>query len=93
MQVKGYNGTINFDGVFVTITRAGFRARVSVGKGEKRIPVSQLSAVQFKKSGWGVDASVGTNTDLVMPACKASTPAVAVLVMGLSFLASEDIRG
>jgi hypothetical protein len=33
MQVKGFNGTVTFDGTFVTITRTGFRARISVGSG------------------------------------------------------------
>jgi hypothetical protein len=33
MQVKGFNGTATFDGTFVTITRTGFRARISVGSG------------------------------------------------------------
>lgn len=48
---KGYNGTVEFDGQFVTIIRKGFFGRVSVGKGTKRIPVSQITAVQWKQPG------------------------------------------
>lgn len=51
MQVKGHNGTVSFYGTFVTITRKGFLARATVGKGEKRIPVGQITAVQFKPAG------------------------------------------
>lgn len=48
---KGYNGQVSYDGDFITIHRAGFRARTSVGKGEKRIPVGSVSAVQWKPAG------------------------------------------
>jgi len=51
IEVKGYNDTVRFDGSFVTIVRRGFLARVSVGKGEKQIPVAALTAVQFKPAG------------------------------------------
>lgn len=51
MQVKGHNGTVEFDGTSVTITRAGFLARASVGKGRKRIPLAHITAVQFKPAG------------------------------------------
>lgn len=48
MQVKGLNGTVGLDGKIVTITRSGFVARATIGKGDKRIPVGQITAVQFK---------------------------------------------
>lgn len=48
MKVKGHNGSIEFDGQFVTITREGFLARMAHGKGEKRIAVRSISAVQLK---------------------------------------------
>ncbi|HUQ00322.1 MAG TPA: hypothetical protein VM093_07655, partial [Aeromicrobium sp.] len=32
-EAKGVNGTVHFDGQFVTITRTGFMARATVGKG------------------------------------------------------------
>ena len=51
MRVKGHTGTISFDGAFVTIERTGLLARASVGKGEKCIPVGQITAVQFKPAG------------------------------------------
>lgn len=50
-SAKGYNGTVSFDGEFVTIERKGFFARATVGKGAKRIPVSQITAVQWKQPG------------------------------------------
>jgi hypothetical protein len=51
LEVKGYNGTVRFDGQTITILRKGAMARLSVGKGEKHIPLAQLTAVQFKPAG------------------------------------------
>jgi hypothetical protein len=51
MEVKGVNGQVSFDGHFVTIARKGFLARATLGKGDKRIPIGQLTAVQFKPAG------------------------------------------
>src|ERR1017187_2857597 len=51
MEARGHNGQAAFDGQFVTITRRGFLARASVGKGTKRIPVSQIAAVQWEPAG------------------------------------------
>jgi hypothetical protein len=48
---KGYNGQVEFDGEFITIHRKGVMARASVGKGEKRFPVSSVVAVQWKPPG------------------------------------------
>ena len=48
---QGHNGTAVFDGDFVTIFRKGFRARMTVGKGDKRIPVHSITAVQWKPPG------------------------------------------
>jgi len=50
-QAKGRNGTVVFDGNFVSIMRKGFLARATVGKGEKRIPLASISAVQLKPAG------------------------------------------
>jgi hypothetical protein len=49
--VKGVNGQVTFDAHFVTITRQGFAARVTIGKGDKRLPVSSIAAVQWKPAG------------------------------------------
>ena len=54
----GHNGTVSFDGDFVTITRTGFRARATVGKGEKRIPVRAITAIQWKPPGLLVNGYV-----------------------------------
>ena len=51
MEVKGHTGTVVWDGDFITIKRTGFNARMSVGKGEKRIPVASITAVQWKPAG------------------------------------------
>ena len=51
MEVKGHTGTVRFDGETVTILRKGALARMSVGKGEKQIPLPSISAVQFKPAG------------------------------------------
>ena len=50
-EAKGRNGTVVFDGNFVTIMRKGVMARATVGKGEKRIPLASISAVQLKPAG------------------------------------------
>jgi hypothetical protein len=51
MECKGINGTVAFDGTFVTIKRTGTLARMTVGKGDKRIPVAEITAVQWKPPG------------------------------------------
>jgi hypothetical protein len=51
VEVKGHTGTVIWDGDFVTIKRTGFLARASVGKGEKRIPIGSITAVQWKPAG------------------------------------------
>lgn len=51
LEVKGHNGQVQFDGQTVTITRKGILARATVGKGEKRFHISQISSVQWKPAG------------------------------------------
>jgi hypothetical protein len=51
IEARGHNGTVQFDGQFVTLQRKGFLARMSVGKGEKRIPLRSINAVQIKPAG------------------------------------------
>ena len=51
MEVKGHNGTVTFDGNFVTIVRKGGLARITVGKGDKRIPLHSVTSVQIKPAG------------------------------------------
>jgi hypothetical protein len=38
MEARGHNGQAAFDGQFITITRRGFLARASVGKGNQADP-------------------------------------------------------
>ncbi|NUV60626.1 DUF4429 domain-containing protein [Streptomyces sp. CAI-85] len=51
IEVKGHTGQVAFDGEYVTIMRKGLNARLSVGKGEKRMHISQISGVQWKPAG------------------------------------------
>lgn len=48
VTANGRNGQVTFDGKTVTIAREGAAARASHGRGEKSIPVRQITAVQFK---------------------------------------------
>ncbi|MDL9938679.1 DUF4429 domain-containing protein [Gordonia sp. ABSL1-1] len=48
MKAKGYNGTVEFNGQAVIITREGFNARATVGSGSKLIPLRSINAVQWK---------------------------------------------
>lgn len=45
---KGNTGTVTFDGQFVTIARETLSQRLQFGRGEKRIPVRSIAAVQLK---------------------------------------------
>lgn len=58
IEAKGYNGHVSFDGTFVTITRKGLLGRTSIGKGEKRIPIGSISAVQWKSPGLMVNGFI-----------------------------------
>lgn len=51
IQASGVNGQVSFDGSFITITRKGLLARATIGKGEKRIPIGSVTAVQWKPPG------------------------------------------
>lgn len=48
ITAKGANGQLSFDGFWVEITRRGFVARVSVGKGDKRFPITSVTAIRFR---------------------------------------------
>lgn len=52
ITINAHGGTaVTFDGQYLTINRHGFLARATLGKGEKRLHVSQISAVQWKPAG------------------------------------------
>ncbi len=58
MEVKGYlGGVIKFDGRMVVIQRKGL-SRLTIGKGEKRIPVRSISSVQLKPAGFAVNGYI-----------------------------------
>jgi len=48
ITAKGGNGQLSFDGYWVEITRRGFFARVTVGKGDKRFPITSITAIRFR---------------------------------------------
>lgn len=48
MHVTGVNGQVTLEGGMLTISRSGAMAKMTVGKGEKRIPVKSISAVEWK---------------------------------------------
>lgn len=50
-EVNGYNGSVIFDGKVLRILRKGKLARMTVGKGEKTIPINSITAVQWKEPG------------------------------------------
>ena len=58
VTARGVNGTVSFDGRFVTISRSGFLARTTIGKGDKRIPASRIGSVQWKPAGIAVSGYI-----------------------------------
>jgi Domain of unknown function (DUF4429) len=54
VTAKGVTGTLTFDGRMVTIRRVRPMGRLTAGKGEKRIPVSAITGVEWKRPGMGV---------------------------------------
>lgn len=62
IRAEGHNGQVEFDGYALTIFRRGFGARVSVGKGEKRIPLTSIVGVQWKPAGVLVNGFVQFET-------------------------------
>lgn len=52
LTAKGWDGSVTFDGAAVTIRRSGYVARrLHHGGGQTVIPLSQVSAVEFKSLG------------------------------------------
>lgn len=49
LTAKGVNGQLEVEGDWVTIKRKGAMAKLTQGmKGEKRIPIANVTSVQFK---------------------------------------------
>lgn len=53
LRAKGQNGQVEFDGRNVTINRGGFYGTMTVGRGEKVIPVQSITAVRYRKASLG----------------------------------------
>lgn len=51
IEAAGQGGQMRFDGHYLTITRNGFLARATHGRGDKNIPITAISAVQWKPAG------------------------------------------
>ena len=52
LEAKGPNGEITVDADWVTISRKNYRSKITHGfDGDKRIPMSSITAVQFKPVG------------------------------------------
>ena len=51
LEAKGITGTLGFDGRMVYLNRSGAVARITHGKGEKRIPVSAITSLEWKPAG------------------------------------------
>lgn len=51
LQTKGVNGQIKIDGDWLTIERKGFFGRVGHSKGDRRIPLASITAVQVRPAG------------------------------------------
>lgn len=54
IEAQGRNGKLRFNGRSITIVREGFLARSLVGGGERSIPVSEITSVDWKKAGFGL---------------------------------------
>lgn len=52
ISARGRNGQVSFDGKAITITREGAAARVTHGRGQKVIPLRQVTAVEMKPVGF-----------------------------------------
>lgn len=50
IEAKGVNGQVIVDGAWLTITRKGL-GRVGHSRGDRRIPISSITAVQFRPPG------------------------------------------
>ena len=50
LRARGQNGQVEFDGRNVTIKRGGFYGTMTVGRGEKVIPVQSITGVRYRKA-------------------------------------------
>ena len=53
LRAKGQNGQVEFDGRNVTIKRGGFYGTMTVGRGDKVIPVQSITGVRYRKASLG----------------------------------------
>lgn len=51
IQAKGRDGTVTFDGQWLTITRSGFMALGRGGRGNIRLHIGQVTGVEIRKPG------------------------------------------
>jgi hypothetical protein len=53
LKAKGQNGQVEFDGRNITIKRGGFYSTMTVGRGDKVIPVQSITGVRYRKASLG----------------------------------------
>jgi Domain of unknown function (DUF4429) len=53
LRAKGQNGQVEFDGRNVIIRRGGFYGTMTVGRGDKVIPVQSITGVRYRKATLG----------------------------------------
>lgn len=51
IEAKGRDGTVTFDGQWLTITRSGWTAGLRGGRGDIRLHIGQVTGVELKKPG------------------------------------------
>ena len=59
VSATSHAGQSIFDGAAVTILRKGSKGRFTVGKGEKVIPISSISAIYWKPAGAVIVGFIG----------------------------------
>jgi len=58
ISARGQNGTVSFDGRMVTISHMNWLGQLTAGRGQKRVPLSSIAAVERNPTwnlGWFSD--------------------------------------
>jgi hypothetical protein len=66
LSTKGVNGQVVIDGDWLTIERKGFFGRVGHAKGDRRIPLGSITAVQVRPAGGFATGSSGSRCQAVL---------------------------
>lgn len=52
LEAKGTDGQVTFDGQWLRIIRSGWTAILKGGRGEARYPLSEITAIEYRKANW-----------------------------------------